>query len=137
MLMNETSETTEVKTPRRKRRDKGALCGKALYKEIAKDSKYYQYEVEDILQSYFRVVTKNLLNGVPVKVLHLGSIVPFESKARNLYNMHTKEIGVLSSRLTAKFVPSKYLLRQLNPSSTEYNTEEEDAEDLLDSESEE
>lgn len=92
------------------------LQRKALHKAIAKDCGYHLYEIEDILASLVRVSTEAFLNGNSVRLLHLCTLVPWDTPKKNFYNHTTKQIELSKGSKTLKVIPALYLKKKLNPS---------------------
>lgn len=71
---------------------------KQLVKNIAKTSKYHNYEVEDVMLHFIHHVQEMLSRGIPVKLPGIGTIKIQKLDVKRLEN--GKEVCYTASRLS-------------------------------------
>lgn len=89
-----------------------------LIKEVAKQSGYNLYEVEDFVNALSRVIVENMLKGKSIKLEHLFVISPKINPPRNYMDAHAKQRKISVGSVSAKIKLATYLKDKLNEKNT-------------------
>lgn len=89
------------------------INSKKFIKEVAKDCDYYSYEVEDIINSFVRILQKKLIHGETVDLL-LFKVEPYIKKAYPIVSVADGQSKMVPEKRHLTYKTSPYMKGKLN-----------------------
>lgn len=80
---------------------------KEIIEKISKKTGYSQRAVEEILESYFEIISDKLIRNEKVKLQNIATLTPKLPGKKSIYNINTKKWEIANTKFNLKIKVSK------------------------------